>query len=174
MKWDAQDELAHIADSIRSGELTMAVQGHVSVEAAESAEPVIGVEFEPEHNRAVAFIDEGAGTTEIALSYDDLWHLRHQIGQVISEWEWHDAQWVSASEDLSSSTSHIMKKGEHDRMGKTLCGKGPSAFAKIIGGWKLAPIRKEPSRTKLTKYVAGTCQRCLAKYDRLVAEQKGE
>ena len=140
------------------------VAGHV--DDPDLMDSLIGIEFEPENNRAVAYINE----EEIILTCTQVWLLERMCSQVVSQMHWHEAEWVTAREGTSKSTEHLMKKGEHDRMGKTLCGRLPSHFSTIIGGWNLAPVLGEPSRRARNKFMSGMCQRCLAVYDKRVKE----
>ncbi len=141
--------------------------GHITPEEAETSDPTLGVEFEPEHNQVVVYIDEGHSQTEVSLTYRQVCQLQGMVAQARSAMEWHNATWVSASERYKvPCIEHLMKKGEHDPKGKTLCGRVPSEFDLLIGGWQLYPIRGEPSRTLRDKFTGGTCKQCLKRYDK--------
>lgn len=142
--------------------MTHEVAGHVS--NSETMDSCIGIEFDATCNQAVAYINE----EEITLSCNQVWQLECLCAQVRNQMHWHDATWVYASRGSYSDTNHLMKKGEHDPRGKTLCGKSPSS----VNGWTLTPVLGLVLRTQRSTYKGGSggiCQRCLASYDKQVA-----
>ncbi len=135
--------------------------GYITAEEAETSDPTLGIEFEPENNRAVVYIDEGTGDTEVALTYEQVTQFSRMVSQVESQMEWHMASWVYAYSFGSNSIRHLMKKGEHGEFAKALCGRKPTQET-FLEKWQLAPVLKEPW------HGAGMCKRCLAKYDKLI------
>lgn len=138
--------------------------GHISVEQAESSDPTLGVEFEPEHNQAVVYIDEGAGMTEVALTYQQIRQFSCMVASVISEMEWHNARWISAHGLYSTSIWHLQEKGHHDKYSKAVCGQKPPERYPSECRWDLAPVIREPWRD------SSMCKRCLAIYDKRMTQ----
>lgn len=139
------------------------VQGHIT--DPESSDPVVGVEFNPDRNVAELYIDEGATQTEVSLTREQLRQLAGMMSRVESQMEWHAATWIYASGNLASDTHHLMRKGEHDKRGKTLCGQEPHRYPVYNNEWRLAPVIGEPWRT------GSVCKRCLTIYDKRKSER---
>lgn len=134
----------------------MAITGHVTIEQTENGDATAGVEFDDERNAGILYIDEGSGSTEIPLTLEDLGHLKEQIGVAINAMRWHNASWLDVSFGNKLAASHLAAKHAET----TLCGRQITESAYCY------PLLKEPSREKRSISCGGTCQRCLAAYDK--------
>ncbi len=136
--------------------MTNYVAGHV--DDPDVMDSCIGIEFEPENNRAVAYINE----EEIGLTYEQVKQLEGDAARVISQMEWHNAAWVYARIPYGTSTAayHLMRKGEHGKDKRPLCGAQVPEFLPGEHRWDLAPVLGKPWRT------GSTCKRCQAIYDK--------
>jgi hypothetical protein len=140
------------------------VAGHVT--DPDALDSCIGVEFEAGSNQILVYINE----EEIGLTSEQAYQLHSQLMRAIAAYAWHNATWLYASE-RGSTRNHLMRKDGHDRGGKTLCGRTPGDFAKIIGGWHVEPVRGEVSREQF-QFVSSTCRTCLKRYDTLMAAEQ--
>lgn len=136
------------------------IAGYITKEEAETDQPTIGIEFDAESNQVVLYFDEGQGSNDFPLTYEQVQQLRAEVAQVQGEMEWHMAAWVYAHA-VASNTYHLMKKGEHSKTGECLCGQKPRYYASIqyTSEWDLVPVIHEPRRTS-------TCKKCLAIYEK--------
>jgi hypothetical protein len=113
----------------------------------ESSDAVIGVELGPD-GRAVLFVDEGQGSTDISLSYNEVWAFLGQLHEIHSQMKWAMATHVYAHGH--TNTLHLATKEDQT---KTLCNRSTSDVL-----WKREPAVGSPG--------SECCKRCLSVYAR--------
>lgn len=151
----------------------------------ESDDPCIGVEIETAneyHNgKAVVYIDEGAGQTEIHLDYNELCSFIAHAKYVRAEMEWNEAFYAFASQGIVGDTQHLIAKGKAKlerspfvieptslKFEPTLCGRPAPTWAHStdLRGWDISPVLGDDPRCEKI------CKNCYRKWQKL--QQRAE
>jgi hypothetical protein len=117
----------------------------------ESSDPVIGVEFL--NGKAILYFDEGQGSTDFSLSYNEVGTLLGQLHEVHDQVIWAMATHVYA---YGYNTAwHLTTKEE---MAVTLCNRETGEVL-----WKRDPVVGEPGNE--------CCKKCLRVYKKAPERQ---
>lgn len=137
----------------------------------ESGDAVCGIEMNPystdNHQEdklgrptATLYINE----EEIRLTYEEVWALKGQAGEVKRRMEWAMAAWAYAKDSMREK-SHILRRSDAMDTATALCGRKPYQFGVEITSeygprkWELDPLFQP-----LEKCPSFLCKRCFAAY----------